>query len=74
MQEIFSGNDEALDKLSQLASVADDGSVRQKLSAFVEEFNIVTKLPALQITAQSQPQAQEHSSELLAAVSTLTQM
>ena len=74
MQENFSGNDEALDKLSQLASVADDGSVRQQLSAFVDEFSIVTKLPALPITVQSQSQAQGHSSELLAAVNTVTQM
>ena len=74
MQQIFSGKDDALDKLSQLASVADDGSVRQKLSALVDEFTITTKLPALQTTVQSQSQAQEHSSELLAAVSTVTQM
>ena len=74
MQEIFSGKDDALDKLSQLASVADGGSVRRQLSNLVDEFKITTKLPALQITVQSQSQAQEHSSELLAAVSTVTQM
>ena len=42
MQDTFSGNDEALDKLSQLASVADGGFVRQQLSAFVGEFKITT--------------------------------
>ena len=75
MQDTFSGNDEALDKLSQLASVADDGSIRQQLSAFVDEFDITTKMPASLSTVHlQQPHAQEHSSELLAAVRTVTRM
>ena len=75
MQDTFSGNDEALDRLSQLASVADDGSIRQQLSAFVDEFDITTKMPApLPTVHLQQPHAQEHSSELLAAVRIVNQM
>ena len=57
MQDTFRGNDEALDKLPKLASVADDGSIRQQLSAFVDEFDITTKMPASLPTPDGAPAA-----------------